>query len=120
MERQLNQAILDQFVGSERQYRHAMTRIHFTDGVKYVAEAAGAWWLVDELASVQKLGPHLDRHPFQVWKLERDRTGRKATLTCEDGNGRQLYRKRIDYTDFPRPSFTLWLADGVILLPTEY
>jgi len=43
-----------------------------------------------------------------------------ATLACEDGNGRTVFSKAIPYTDFPLPEITLWFANDVILLPSEY
>jgi hypothetical protein len=45
----LNLADLAQFTGSEHWYRHGMVRsVLFTDGAKYVADIAGAYWLLDE------------------------------------------------------------------------
>src|ERR1700730_15173147 len=46
---------LTQFTGSEHWYRHAMVRdVLYTDGVQYVAETAGAYWLIDEIAFAQR------------------------------------------------------------------
>ena len=41
-------------------------------------------------------------------------------LTCDDGNGRVVYAKRIDYTDFPLPEIKLYFSDSVLMLPREY
>lgn len=41
-------------------------------------------------------------------------------LRCDDGNGRRLLEKGIDYTDFPEPCNKLYVTDGVIMLPSEY
>ena len=56
--------------------------------------------------------------PFQVWKLAVH--GRAAKLTCEDGNGQAVFTKDIAFTDFPEPGVTLWCANNIVLLPSEY
>ena len=51
----LNTADLAQFTGSEQWYRHRIVRdVLFTDGAKYVADAGGAYWLLDEIAFAQR------------------------------------------------------------------
>ena len=46
----LSEVQLRQFTGSENWYRHGINRnILFTDGAKYVADTAGAYWLLDEI-----------------------------------------------------------------------
>ena len=43
----LDKAQLSQFTGSENWYRHGINRkVTFTDGAKYVADAAGGHWQV--------------------------------------------------------------------------
>lgn len=115
-----NKAELAQFSGTEYWYRHSLNRnITYTDGARYVAQAGGAYWLLDELALTQLGEPAVAALPFQVWKLtvKEDHT---ATLTCEDGNDNQVYAKQIAFTDFPLDEITLWFTDSVILLPSEY
>jgi hypothetical protein len=113
----------EQFTGTE-QY-HLLTacspaRILCTDGAKYVAETAGAFWLIDLIASHQH-EPETAKHPFQVWRLELDQTGNGATAICTDGNENEITRQKIDWTDFPdRDGVEIWLTDGVMLLPSEY
>lgn len=47
---------LSQFTGTEQWYQHGINRkVLFTDGAKYVADTAGAYWLLDEIAIIQ---PH--------------------------------------------------------------
>src|ERR1700719_3367107 len=51
----LDPEIVSQFHGSEHWYRHGLVpTILFTDGAKYVADAAGAYWLLDEIALAQR------------------------------------------------------------------
>jgi hypothetical protein len=56
---------------------------------------------------------------FQVWKLA-VRPNRTATLTCDDGNGNIVFTKEIEHTDFPLDEITLYFANNVIHLPSEY
>lgn len=106
------------FTGTERWYRHSLMRnITFTEGAKYVADTAGAYWLLDEIALMQ-MDRRFQREEFQVWKLKV--TGSKAVLTCEDGNGNSIFSKKISFTDFPEPGIEFYFTDKVILLPSEY
>jgi hypothetical protein len=56
---------------------------------------------------------------FQVWKLA-VRPDRTATLTCDDGNLNIVFTKEIEHTDFPLDEITLYFANNVIHLPSEY
>jgi len=120
MTKTLNTATLAQFTGSENWYRHAINRaILFTDGAKFVADQAGAYWLLDEIAIIQQHNARIAAEEFQVWKLAvtADNSG---TLTCDDGNGNVVYTKSIEYTDFPIDGITLYFTNNTILLPREY
>jgi hypothetical protein len=113
-------ADLTQFTGSENWYRHGINRkVLFSDGAKYVADQAGAYWLLDEIAIIQPHNALIAAEEFQVWKLtvNVDQTG---VLTCDDGNGRVIFSKQIEYTDFPMDGITLYFTNNTILLPGEY
>jgi hypothetical protein len=97
-----------------------LRRITFTDGVHFLAEKAGAYWLIDLIA------PHKNRRlsneEFQIWTftVNRDKPP-MAVATCQaDTDEPVLRRQRIEYTDFPLPAIKLWLVDGVLMLPSEY
>ena len=91
----------------------------YTEGVEYVVDNAGAYWLLDEIALSQRHIIPVKREDFQVWdlKVNADQT---AMLTCGDGNGREVYAKRIEFTDFPEPGIRFYYSDWVIYLPSEY
>jgi hypothetical protein len=111
---------LAQFTGSQHFYRHGLVReVLYTEGVEYVVENAGAQWLLDEIALAQRHIIPVKREDFQVWdlKVNADQT---ATLTCGDGNGREVYAKRIEFTDFREPGIRFFYSDWVIHLPSEY
>ena len=115
-----NKSDLCQFTGSENWYRHGINRkVTFTDGAKYVADNAGAYWLLDEIAIVQPYEKAVASEEFQVWRLK-VRADHTATLTCEDGNGHVVFTKEIPFTDFPCDEISLWFANNVIFLPSEY
>jgi prepilin-type processing-associated H-X9-DG protein len=109
-----------QFTGSENWYRHGLNRnVLFTDGAKHVADAGGAYWLLDEIALAQRGQKAVAAEEFQVWRLTVN-ADRSAILTCDDGNGNVVYRKVIEFTDFPIAGIALYFANNVILLPSEY
>jgi hypothetical protein len=56
---------------------------------------------------------------FQVWKLA-VKDDSSASLICEDGNHNVVSTKQIPFTDFPKEGVTLWFANNVIFLPSEY
>jgi hypothetical protein len=111
---------LRQFTGSEQWYRHGINRkVTFTDGAKYVADTAGAYWLLDEIALIQPYDKRVAAEEFQLWKLtvNADHT---ASLTCEDGNGNVVYTKQIEHTDFPLDEIAFYFTNNVIYLPSEH
>jgi hypothetical protein len=112
-------AQLSQFTGTERYYR-LNRKCLLTDGTKYLAEAAGAFWLMDAAVSyLLELGT---ADWFVLVRLAV--TDSSAVLTLEDGNGSVRARQQIPYTDFPLPQQTLYACwDGehwVLMLPSEY
>jgi len=109
---------LEQFTGTMEYYRYPLGII-FTDGVKYLADKAGAYWLIDNIASWQ-VEKKVRNCPFQIWELKvnKDRT---AILTMkEDINEPELVKQKIPFTDFPLDYQKLYLANGILMLPSEY
>jgi hypothetical protein len=128
MTKHLDPSTLAQFIGAEHWFRHGLSRsVTYTDGVKYVADTVGAYWLIDIIAIAQRLDEAVRKERFQLWKLEVCEN-ESATVTCEDGNHNQVYRQEIEWTDFPREGISFYCCeDGtipgitrVILLPSEY
>jgi hypothetical protein len=116
----LTEADLRQFTGTEQWHRHSFARtVLYTDGVKYVAEKGGAYWLLDDITFAQRRHKRVAVEAFQLWRL-RVHPDRTATLTCGDGNGNAVFTKALTFTDFPLEEITLYCTNGVILLPSEY
>jgi hypothetical protein len=118
---------LRQFTGTENYYRHWIGNIVFTDGVRYLAEKAGAMWLIDAIASYQnnrKVCSNLMLQEFQLWILKVNNG--KAVLTCQVDTGtKPVVTQRIEYTDFPLAEIKLYvepMGNGrfCLLLPSEH
>ncbi|MGI9569275.1 MAG: DUF6876 family protein [Desulfobulbia bacterium] len=89
-----------------------------TEGAKYLAESAGAYWLMDAIASHQ---PKAMRDPMlrdiQFWTLKAKESS--AVLTCERDLGDVVITQKFN-TIFPLDEVKLYVQNGVILLPSEY
>ncbi len=120
---------LDEFTGTKKYYRYNPQRfpnVVLTEGVRFLAETAECFWLIDEIASLQQ-HPNLCKHPqlqeIQFWTL-RVHGDESAILTCEWDSNEVVYQQAIRRTDFPLSIQTLWVCteDGfmVIMLPSEY
>ncbi len=111
---------LEQFTGTEHYYFNPLYQdMHYTDGVKYLAGKACAYWLLDmigaEFFPKQKSG---DWDSFVVIKLVVEASS--MAISVQDGNHNEYRHKTIPFTDFPEGEWALWLIDGVLLLPSEY
>lgn len=110
---------LKQFTGSDTFYRHPLYRKYvFTEGVKYLAEEAGAFWIIDYIFSNQ-MEKAIQGQNFQVWELD-VQDDESAVFRVEDGNSNLVKQFTIPYTDFPLKTFTLWFIGETLLLPSEY
>jgi hypothetical protein len=116
------------FIGTESytnlRYPGLRKRFLLTDGAKYLAEKAKAYWLMDAIASHQT-SKQVAIEEFQFWKLDVNEK-HAAVLTCTDGNKKQLVRQEIPSTDFPLKTITLYaaldecLGGLVVMLTSEY
>ena len=110
---------LQHFTGNETFYRNPLfPRFVYTEGVKFLAEKAGAYWLLDFIFSNQIL-ELLKTEAFQTWKITVSES-EAASIQVEDGNDNKLSSFNLTYTDFPLQEFTLWLVDNTLMLPSEY
>lgn len=110
---------LKQFTGSERFFKNPLFRgFVYTEGVQFLAERAGAYWLIDYILSYQH-DRKIKEQPFQVWVI-RVKDDRSATITVEDGNKNPVQRFELEFTDFPLKECSLWFIEGTLLLPSEY
>ncbi len=112
---------LAHFTGTEHYYR-THPGLLATDGAKYLADEAGAYWLFDLVWGVL---PKITDE-FAILELSlREGTG-GAGLKIHDGREPETvyHRQEITRTDFPLPSITLYIQqngrDWVVLLKGEY
>ena len=113
-------ASLDGFIGTEQYYRHWSGILVFTDGVKFLAEKAGAFWLIDAIASWQpkaRLEPAL--REFQLWELF-VYENRTALLVGSRDSEDEAFRQQIEFSDFPMSYVKLYVEGEVLLLPSEH
>lgn len=127
---------LHQFCGSEQWTRTNpfAPNVICSEGVVYLAEKAGAYWLIDAICShlthsaeIKKLGEPF--RAFHLWKLKKNEDGGATLTAVEDTGCKPVVSQEIPYTDFPFPAdgeFTLYVGnDGSntynkIFLPSEY
>lgn len=119
---------LAQFTGTEEYHRLTLARnLVFTDGCRWLADNADAYWLMTLIMSYQMgLASKPALREFQVWKLTA-KDG-KAVATCDDGNDKVHIRQEIPFTDFPLDEIKLYVELGsldgvnpclVCMLPSE-
>jgi hypothetical protein len=117
---------LSQFTGTEHYYRYWLGLV-LTDGVKYLADEAGCYWLLDAIGSYQsQLAKHPDHRmqEMQSWRLTVN-ADKSAVLTCVADSGEPpVVTQQIEMTDFPLPEIQIWVGiEGdrrIALLPSEY
>jgi|SRR5665213_729586 len=121
----LTQSDLDQFYGSENYYRN-FTGLIYTDGIAFLAEHAGAYWLIDAIGSHQ-LDPKLKKgglRDMQFWNLKVN-PDKSAILTCREDSGiAPAITQEISFTDFPLPEIDIWVGRDergmIAMLTSEY
>lgn len=113
----LMQIDLEQFTGTENWYKHALSGYVYTDGVKYLAEKAEAYWLIDKILIITRYKKKLQEWRSWILTVNQDKT---AMLECGDGNDNSLYKEKLDYTDFPLNKVEIWFTNGTLFLPSEY
>ena len=111
---------LAQFTGTEA-YHRTHPGLLATDGAKYLADEAGAYWLLDIIWSV--LSKIYD--DFAVLELS-VQDNRRAAVRIHDGREPETtyHRQEVAWTDFPLPSTKLYIQQNgrerVVMLPSEY
>lgn len=118
---------LRQFTGTEGYTRWSPLFRNFvlTDGAKYLAENAGAYWLMDAVAT--HVGAYRNE-PFVVAKLARYKAKWMLELTDGNDDSEPFATQLIEYSDFPLDEIELYVIPQevesgsvwVILLPSEY
>lgn len=128
----LSHADLRQFTGSLERFRHPLNRrVIYTPGVRFLAEQAGAYWLLDVIASYigsPEMAKAIEDDPrlceMQFWRLEVHATGGAEVLCLADADESAAISQSIPFTDFPLKHADIWSAfDGehwTLYLPSEH
>lgn len=109
---------LSGFTGTEQYHKTFLfnPNLVHTDGVQYFADQAGAFWLLDIIAT--EIYPFTSQHDFLA--ITMDVKDKKAKLVVDDGNDNWIFQKNIDFTDCPDGEYRFWLTGNVLMLPSEY
>lgn len=138
----LTYAALAQFTGTEQIYKNASNTLCYTDGVQYMAQKTGAYWLLDAIASYQSQLTEQHLREFQIWILTlrngkglpaanddellniAPKPNHDAILTCWSDTPDDWYEwensqllkitQDIQFTDFPLAQIKFYLCDTQI------
>jgi hypothetical protein len=118
---------LNQFIGSEQFFRHwGSCKLVYTEGVKYLAERAECFWLIDEIALAlfpKLLKEYVDGFYKINFTVNADNS---ADITIDDGNNNIYLMHKINWTDFPvlEEPLVFYLCESdhqyCLMLPSEY
>ena len=114
-----------QFCGTEGYHTSFPIPFKYSDGVKHVAQTYEAYWLLLDAGYmarevIQNKDIDDDTKSFLTARLCVDEETRAGILTIEDGNKNALMTSRLSYTDFPAETFSMFIQNGVMFLPSEY
>lgn len=87
--------------------------------MKFLAESAETYWLIDLIASWQPIALRdAWLREFQLWELF-VYDNRTAGAVCSRDSEDKAFCQRIAATDFPLEYAKLYVERGVVLLPGE-
>ncbi len=117
----ITQQELAQFIGTNQYYcLPNFPDYRYTDGVHYLIHN-GVSWLANDIFLYQNhkaIIEYLKTDYFQYWTLTvKDKRG---TLICDDGDGKEIYKKEGIGVYIPLPKISLYLIDKVLMLSSEY
>jgi len=126
MKAQVNEikAGLQHFHGTEMFYSIPLLKTRFTDGLKYLANAADCFWLITDTSVIAK--SLMNRSEFitiDFKRLSEEKqisTGYEAEIIYSDGNDNILEKHKYRATDFPLDELRLFFVNDTLMLPSEY
>lgn len=92
--------VLAGFTGSELYYKHSIGDFLYMEGIKYLAENARCYWLLDVIGSYQDL-KEVKNVPFQLWELTINEDQSAVVNMKEDSDTPVIVKQKLPYTDFP-------------------
>ena len=113
---------LAQCTGTEAYHRWSplFPKTVLTDGVKWLAENAECFWLMDVIGSVQQM-PKIKAEAFLTATYNK----KAGKVVISDGDRDTLYGQEVSSPTFPLEEIMLFVCEGeegirVIMLPSEY
>jgi glutamine cyclotransferase len=117
---------LNHFTGSDEIFQHWISKMCYTEGVRYLADKTYAYWLVDAIAFVI-LPRLLKENKDSFYSLEFSvNSDQSAMISVSDGNSNIYLNYPIKWTDFPieEKPVNFYLCDSgdyyCLMLPSEY
>lgn len=115
---------LQHFTGTEMYYYIPLLRTRFTDGLKYLANAADCYWLITDASVIAKSLKNRSKWVTIDFKRmsedKQDYTGYEAEIIYSDGNDNVLETHRYNATDFPLDELRMFFVNDTLMLPSEY
>lgn len=123
---------LTHFTGDLERWRHQFNRsVIYTPGVRHVAEAGEAYWLIDAIASwigsptFNEAATKIDGiSEWHTWTLSVGDNNAATLFATADEPADAFITQAIPYTDFPLSSIDVWAGyDGshwTLYLPSEH
>lgn len=115
---------LQHFYGSETIFQIPLLRTQYTNGLKYLAEAAECFWLITDTSVIAKSLTQRSKFitiDFKKLSEEEQRnTSYEAEIIYSDGNNLVLEKQVYRITDFPLDELRLFFVNGTLMLPSEY
>ena len=98
-------------------HHHAGVVVRLSEGACHLADAAGCFWLLDQICAAQR-DPLVRGTRTQIWTLG-VRRDHSASLCCGDGRGLVLHDRVVAWTDFPLAAVAIRVEHGVASLRSE-
>lgn len=115
---------LEQFHGSQQLFALPLCRTRYTEGIRFLAQTANAFWLLTDASVMGKSLMSKSRFITIDFKrytqAEAETHGYDAVIAYSDGNGTVFTEQRYHITDFPLEQIRLFFVDNILLLPSEY
>jgi hypothetical protein len=117
-------AELQHFCGTKMFFKIPLIGTRFTDGLKYLANEAGCFWLITDASVIAKSlsnRSHFITIDFKrLSEKEQFEKQCEAIINYSDGNDKIFETHRYNVTDFPLDELRLFFADNTLMLPSEY
>lgn len=111
---------LAHYYGGDTVYRHIFGLVIYTSGVKHFADAAGAYWFLDILATERAILKEADEFAVVTLTVADSRASIVVTDGGKDGNDpKTVFSRDISYTDCPPGEWKFFFEQRVIMLPQE-